>query len=149
MRHIFKNLITAFICLGFVAGCSTINTAPKEPVVEEERETIWDLFEDKDKSTQVQVNKHIWAASLDVLSFLPIEAADPFTGVIVMGWGTAPGSSQRYRASVFIKDAALDARSLKVSVQTPSGAASAETQRQIEDAILTRARQLRIADAKL
>ncbi|GHA47178.1 hypothetical protein GCM10008927_09950 [Amylibacter ulvae] len=149
MRHIIKNLIASIAVLGVVAGCSQINTAPKEPVVEEERETIWDLFENKDKSTQVQVNKYIWAASLDVLSFLPIEAADPFTGVIVMGWGSAPGSSQRYRASVFIKDAALDARSLKVSVQTPSGAASAQTQRQIEDAILTRARQLRISGAKL
>ena len=56
-----------------------------------ERETIWDLFIDQDDpNTTVQVNKYIWNAALDVLSFLPIQAADPFSGVIVTGYGT-PG----------------------------------------------------------
>ena len=95
------------------------------------------------------VNKYLWHASLDVLNFLPIEAADPFTGIIAFGNGRAPGSSQVYRATVYITDPALDARSLKVSITTSRGAASAETQRQVENAILSRARQLRISRAKL
>ena len=95
------------------------------------------------------VNKYLWHAALDVLSFLPIEAADPFSGIIAFGNGRAPGSSQVYRATVFITDPALDARSLKVSVTTSRGAASAQTQREIENAILSRARQLRISRAKL
>jgi len=98
---------------------------------------------------QVAVNRYLWAASLDVLNFLPVESVDPFTGVIVMGYGTPPGGSRAYRATVAISDPALDARSLNVSLLTRSGPAAAETTRAIEDAILSRARQLRINDGAL
>ncbi len=97
----------------------------------------------------VAVNRYIWAAALDVLNFLPIESVDPFTGVIVMGYGTPPGGNRAYRATVYITDPALDARSLNVALQSRSGTVSAETQRAIEDAILSRARQIRIADGTL
>ncbi len=97
----------------------------------------------------VAVNRYLWAASLDVLNFLPIESVDPFTGVIVMGYGTPPGGSRAYRATVAITDPALDARSLNVAILTRSGPAAAETTRAVEDAILSRARQLRIADGAL
>ncbi len=97
----------------------------------------------------VAVNRYLWAASLDVLQFLPVESVDPFTGVIVMGYGTPPGGSRAYRATIFITDPALDARSLNVALLTRSGPAAAETTRAIEDAILSRARQLRIADGAL
>ena len=93
---------------------------------------------------RVAVNKYLWAAAIDVLSFLPIETVDPFTGVIVFGYGTPPGGGKAYRATVHISDPALDARSLSVALQTRSGAVAAETQRAVEDAILARARQLRI-----
>jgi hypothetical protein len=97
----------------------------------------------------VAVNRYLWTASLDVLSFLPIESVDPFTGVIVTGYGTPPGGNSAYRATVHISDPALDARALNVAVQSRNGPVSAETQRTIEDAILSRARQLRIADGRL
>lgn len=132
-----------------LSACGGIDSAPKQPEVEEERETIWDLFNRPDQNTAVAVNKYLWRASMDVLNFLPVEAADPFTGVIVYDWGRAPGSPTLYRATVYVSDPALDARSLRVAVQTRSGTASAETQRQIENAILTRARQLRINGANL
>jgi uncharacterized protein DUF3576 len=99
-------------------------------------------------NSDIRVNKYLWAATLDTLNFLPIEAADPFSGVVVMGWGRAPGSSTDFRATVLIQDPALEAGSLKVAMQRRNGPASAETNRQIEDAILTRARQLRIQGAK-
>jgi hypothetical protein len=108
-----------------------------------------DLFTNGRADEVGAVNKYLWHAALDVLNFLPIEAADPFSGIIAFGNGRAPGSSTVYRATVFITDPALDARSLKVSITTSRGAASAETQRQIENAILSRARQLRISRAKL
>ena len=88
----------------------------------------------------------VWAASLDVLSFLPIQSVDPFTGVIVMGYGTPPGGNRSYRATVYITDPALDARSLNVALASQSGPVAPETARAVEDAILSRARQLRIAD---
>ena len=97
----------------------------------------------------VAVNRYLWAASLDVLNFLPVESVDPFTGVIVMGFGTPPGGNRAYRATIAITDPALDARSLNVGLITRTGPAAAETTRAIEDAILSRARQLRIADGLL
>ncbi len=97
----------------------------------------------------VAVNRYLWAASLDVLSFLPVQTADPFTGVISTGFGTPPGSGRAYRATIQVTDPALDARSLNVALQSRNGPVALETQRAIEDAILSRARQLRIADGAL
>ncbi|WP_372340133.1 DUF3576 domain-containing protein [Yoonia sp.] len=97
----------------------------------------------------VAVNRYLWAASLDVLSFLPVESADPFTGVITTGFGTPPGGSRAYRATVQVSDPAMDARSLNLSLLTTSGPVALETQRAVENAILDRARQLRIADGAL
>jgi hypothetical protein len=113
--------------------------------------TLWDLFSNSsDPNTTVEVNKYIWNATLDILNFLPVQTVDPFTGVIVTGYGTPPGGGQSYRATVYVQDPALDARSLKLSLQTRGGGAvSRDTQRAVEDAILTRARQLRIRDSRL
>jgi hypothetical protein len=118
---------------------------------DERRSTIWDLFSNSaDPNTTVEVNKYLWQASLDVLNFLPIESVDPFTGVISTGYGTPPGGGRAYRATIYVQDPALDARSLKVALQSRGGGAVApETARAVEDAILTRARQLRIQDANL
>ena len=111
----------------------------------EERGTVWDLFGTGDDSqAPVRVNKYIWNAALDVLDFLPIQTVDAFSGVIVTGFGIPPGGRKAYRATVYVQDPALDARSLDVTLLTRSGPASDGTVRAIEDAILTRARQLRI-----
>jgi hypothetical protein len=103
-----------------------------------------------DANTSLEVNRYIWAASLEVLNFLPIESVDPFSGVIVTGYGTPPGSGRAYKATILVQDPALDARSLKLSLQTRGGGdVDPATVRAIEDAILTRARQLRVQDSKL
>ena len=117
----------------------------------ERGDTIWDLFSNSDDpNTTVEVNKYIWQASLEVLNFLPIESVDPFTGVIVTGYGRPPGGGRAYRATIYVQDPALDARSLKVALQGQGGASVApETVRAVEDAILTRARQRRVRDSKL
>ena len=64
-------------------------------------------------------------------------------------YGTPPGGGRAYRATIYVQDPALDARSLKVSLVSKSGPVDAATVRAVEDAILTRARQLRIRDGKL
>ena len=111
----------------------------------EERETIWDLFENRDNSeSPVRANSYIWIAALDILDFMPVEAIDPFTGIIETGWGTPPGGNQQYQATVVVSDTALDARSLKVALRTRRGLADSDTTRAVEDAILSRARQLRV-----
>ena len=157
-----RRAATVLACAA-LAGCAGSSDAPDPGgsieagrvqqrgagIVRPERETIWDLFDRDDPETSVDVNRFIWNAALDVLDFLPVEAVDPFTGVIVMGYGVPPGGGTPYRATVYVQDPALDARSLNVALATRSGPASAATQRAVEDAILTRARQLRIATGRL
>lgn len=122
-------------------GSNDIETDPDK--------TIWSIFRGKTAENKVQVNRYIWAASLEVLNFLPIQSVDPFTGVIVTGYGTPPGGGRAYRATVLVDDPALDARSLNVALQSRGGGAvSRATSRAVEDAILSRARELRIADSK-
>ncbi|PQO24802.1 DUF3576 domain-containing protein [Rhodobacteraceae bacterium WD3A24] len=136
----------------FSGGVSDNPNVPQERVTpaEANRSSIWDLFANRDDpNTTVEVNRYIWNAALEVLDFLPVEQVDPFTGVFVTGYGTPPGGGTPYRATVHVTDPALDARALNVAVMTRSGPAGAETQRAVEDAILTRARQLRVRDLGL
>ena len=133
-------------------GSNSDDTAIKPRALASEgdsRSTIWDVTNRDLKTTPVKVNRYIWQASLEVLDFMPIETIDPFSGVIVMGYGTPPGGKTKYEATVLVTDPALDARTLRVSLRTPSGPADPETMRALEDAILSRARQLREADAQL
>ncbi len=115
-------------------------------IVDEDRATIWDLFGNRDDpNTTVRVNGYIWRAALEVLDFLPIQAVDPFTGVIVTGYGRPAGGAVAWRATVLVNDPALDARSLHLSLERQGGGTvDADTVRAVENAILTRARQLRI-----
>ncbi|MDR5652395.1 DUF3576 domain-containing protein [Ruixingdingia sedimenti] len=114
------------------------------------RAKLGDLLRARDDgSLGGSVNRYLWNAALDVLSFLPVETVDPFSGVISTGYGRPPGGGRAYRATIYVSDPALDARSLNVAVQGQGGAAVApETLRAIEDAILTRARQLRVRDSR-
>jgi len=125
--------------------------SPRRTNQERNGRSVFDLFSTRDDpNTTLEVNKYLWSASLDVLSFMPIEAADPFTGTIVMGYGRPQGGGPAYRATVFISDPALDARALRVSLQDINGrAVGSETQRAVENAILTRARQIRVRDTGL
>ena len=95
------------------------------------------------------VNKYLWQASIEVLNFLPINSADPFSGIIVFGKGKAPGSTRSYDATVYISDPALDARSLSVTVRSSNGTISSEAKREIELAKLSRDRQLRLKELNL
>lgn len=137
----------------FGGGEQTVATNNERPARERakpERETIWDLFTNQDDpNTTVEVNKYLWNAALDVLNFMPLQAADPFTGVMVFGYGTPPGGGAAYKATVYVRDPALDARSIEVALMSRGGPVSTETAHKIEDAILARARQLRMQDYKL
>ncbi|GHF34641.1 hypothetical protein GCM10017056_02630 [Seohaeicola zhoushanensis] len=113
------------------------------------KSSLWAAFGPNKTDQTVNVNRYIWAATLDVLNFLPVQSVDPFTGVIVTGYGNPPGGGRAYRATVHVRDPALDARSLNVSLHSQGGTVSPATVRAVEDAILARARQLRIQDRKL
>ena len=115
--------------------------------------SIFDLFRGNTQpQRQMAVNRYLWTAALDTLSFLPMEGADPFSGVIVTGWGRVGTDPTPFRVTVYISEAALDARSLRVAAFRQQGgravAVSSADNRRLEDAILTRARQLKIASTE-
>ena len=131
-----------------VTSNTTDQTNKKGIVLLDDNGRLGDLF--KSGSDEIgSVNKYLWQAPLEVLSFLPINSADPFSGIIVFGRGKAPGSSQSYDATVYVSDPALDARSLSVTVRSSNGTVSSEAKREIERAILSRARQLRLKELDL
>ena len=131
-----------------VTSATTDQTRKKGIVLIDDNGKLGDLF--KGSSDELgSVNKYLWQASLEVLSFLPINSADPFSGIIVFGKGKAPGSTQFYDATVYISDPALNARSLNVTARSSNGTVSSETKLEIENAILNRARQLRLKELDL
>jgi hypothetical protein len=100
------------------------------------------------------VNSYLWHASLDTLSFLPLQSADPFGGVIISDWYISPTSpDERLKVTIYILDRSLRADGLKVVVfrQVRNGnvwqdaAPGPDTAHKLEDSILTRARELRLA----
>ena len=115
--------------------------------------SIFDLFRGNTQpQRQMAVNRYLWTAALDTLSFLPMEGADPFSGVIVTGWGRVGTDPTPFRVTVYISEAALDARALRVAAFRQQGGravpVSSVDNRRLEDAILTRARQLKIASTE-
>jgi hypothetical protein len=103
----------------------------------------------------IGVNSYLWRSSLDVLSFMPLSEVDPFGGVIITDWYANPElPTERFRATVYILDTRLRADALSVQIfkqvaaedgRWVDAAVDPATRIQIENAILTRARQLRIS----
>jgi hypothetical protein len=102
----------------------------------------------------VGVNSYLWHATLDTLSFMPLASADPFGGVIITDWYSAPTNlSERMKVTIYILDRRLRADGIRIAVfrqiRSNEGwvdaAVNADTANKLEDAILTRARELRLA----
>jgi len=100
------------------------------------------------------VNSYLWHATLDTLSFMPLQSEDPFGGVIITDWYSSPQTpGERLKVTVYILDRRLRADGLKIAVfrQTKSNegwvdvAVNPDTATKLTDAILTRARELRLA----
>lgn len=100
----------------------------------------------------VAVNGFLWRASLDTVAFMPVASADPFGGVIITDWYAMPEApDERFKLNVYILARSLRADGVRVAVfrqvQSPGGWQDAsvgqDTNTRIEDAILSRARQLR------
>ncbi|ACG79925.1 conserved hypothetical protein [Phenylobacterium zucineum HLK1] len=106
----------------------------------------------------ISVNGYLWRATLDTLSFMPLASADPYGGVVITDWYINPEKpDERFKCTVYILDARLRADGLNVAVfkQTRDAAgnwvdapAAVQTEADIENAILTRARQLRLSNIR-
>jgi hypothetical protein len=104
----------------------------------------------------IGVNSFLWRASLDTIAFMPIASADPFGGVILTDWYSSPDApAERFKVNLYILDRQLRSDALKIAVfrQQRAGndwrdsAVGSDTAVQLEDAILTRARQLRVSQS--
>jgi len=155
-----------------LSGCSKIKGEAKYPTGEnreanggndiyEKPDTIFGknkggLFgkkRNKGGESGIGVNNFLWRATLGTVSFMPLASADPFGGVILTDWYTTPENpNERVKINAFIMGRELKADGIRVRTfrQELKGNAwrdatvSEETARKLEDAILTRARQLRI-----
>ena len=155
-----------------LVGCNSID--PGDPIEADrgsgaglekyiqERKTIWggasvSLFGDDPESGggSIGVNAFLWRATLDTISFMPVNSADPFGGVIITDWHSAAAApNERFKLNIYILGRALRADGIRVAVFrqifTRSGVwadakVPEDTKTKIEDSILTRARQLRNA----
>ncbi len=106
----------------------------------------------------IGVNGYLWRATLDTLAFMPLQSADPYGGVVITDWYINPEKpGERFKATVYILDSRLRADGLNVTVfkQVSDGAGgwanaptADQTSTDIENAILTRARQLRLSNIR-
>ncbi len=105
----------------------------------------------------IGVNSYLWRASLDTIKFMPLASADPFGGVIITEWYSPPNEpNERFKLNVFILGRELRADGISVSVfhqrrdaegQWADAPVDPKTNIDLEDSILTRARQLRLSTA--
>lgn len=163
MAFVMRGLAMGLMALS-LAGCGTFGNNDKARVVhtEEEGRGLFGtgLFA-RDKSdqaggpAQIGVNGYLWRASLDTLAFMPLASADPYGGVIITDWYAAPEApNERFKATVYILDTRLRADGLNVQIfkqvaqngQWVDAQPSPQTETDLENAILTRARQLRLAN---
>ena len=102
--------------------------------------------------TAIGVNSYLWRATLETLSFMPLNQADSAGGVIVTDWYANPQNpNERVKVSVSILDQDLRADALRVAAsrEVLQGATwvaapvQAATVQKLEDIILTKARDLR------
>ena len=102
------------------------------------------------------VNSYLWRATLDTLAFMPLASADPIGGTVITDWYVNPEKpDERFKAIVYILDTRLRADGLNVTVfkQTRDGSGqwvdapvAGQTDIDIENSILTRARQIRLSN---
>lgn len=107
----------------------------------------------KSGGAYIGVNSYLWRASLDVISFMPLASADPFGGVIITDWyQDATNKMERVKMNIVISNTTLQSDAVKVSVfkQKSDGkswrdlASNEHLARELEDKILTRAKELKI-----
>ena len=105
----------------------------------------------------VGVNSYLWRATLDTVSFMPLASADPFGGVIITDWySPSETPNERFKMNVLILGRELRADGVRATVfrqkrdasgQWADATVEPQTDIDLENAILTRARQLRLNTA--
>lgn len=166
----FQFVIVSILTLS-LAACSGISGKQEYPKNEYDRErekygsvldiggenddsgvnTLWSSGK-KNSNSGLGVNAYLWRSALDTISFMPLMSADSNGGIIITDWYTpAESPTERVKLNVRIKDKTLRADGVKVTVfrQEKRGAdwvdtaPNTNTAKQLEEAILTHARELK------
>ena len=148
-KHSVKLVAASAIAAIFLVGCGSLglgkNSSKKQAAARKAATA---------NAPNMGVNSYLWRASLETLNFMPLAQVDPFGGVIVTDWyASAEAPNERFKANIYILDTNLRADALKASIfkqkrisgNWQDASIDADTARQIENAILTRARELYIA----
>ena len=110
------------------------------------------LGNSQNSSVGLPINALLWRASLDVLSTIPLDDVDTFGGTIVTEWYQLNKTSdERIKMTAFVLDRELRADGIRVIVYVQKrignswqdSGTDSEMGKQIEDLILTRAREIR------
>ena len=119
-----------------------------------------DLFGNGNNNSQttsigMPINPYLWKASIDTLEFMPFSSADPFAGIIITDWYTGENEKgERCKINVFIKGMEMKTENLKVNSFCQSLSESGiwidqkinlENNRKLENAILNKAKKLRLS----
>mgnify|MGYP001458802803 CR=1 FL=1 len=107
---------------------------------------------DKNSGIGLPINALLWRASLDILSTIPLDDVDTFGGTIVTEWYQLDKTSdERIKMTAFVLDRELRADGIRVVVYVQKrignnwqdSGTDSEMGKQIEELILTRAREIR------
>ena len=138
--------IAILLCCLALAGCGTTGSSNGGAAV---------ISSNSGGKITLGVNSYLWHASLATLSFMPLSSADPFGGVIITNWYTPKNApNERTKVTVYILSRTLRADGIKVAVfrqtrqsdgQWVDASVNPQTVTKLEDAILTRARELRLS----
>lgn len=173
IRYISQLVLLSF-SMQIVASCSGVETKNEYPDIpeQERRKRLGSLTgegglisfgkKSDDETTSyasgIGINSYLWRATLDTISFMPLQSADPFGGVVITDWYQDPAAKgERFKINVVINSRSLrsDAVSVSVFKQTlnetglwQDAGSNKEVANQLENKILTRAREFRVKNLK-
>lgn len=170
-NRFIRPVALSLLSILLLPACSGVETKAEYPDRDRERvyrygsltggEGGFEILGNRNRSkdgeqTGIGVNSYLWRAALDTISFMPLASADPFGGVILTDWYSAPNApGERTKAQVYVLSRELRADAVKATVfrqvQDSRGnwkdaPVAADSGSKLEDAILTRARQIRQAN---
>ncbi len=169
-KSIFSILV-AFTLVSMLSACGIFGSSSKadQPLnsnlaLKESRgsvtggEGLFGMGGSKDKDSNgggIGVNSFLWRATLDTLAFMPLASADPFGGVIITDWYEDPKTKgERFKVNALILDKTLRADGVKITLFKQKMDANgnwrdvevnSHVARDLENTILTRAREMRLA----
>jgi len=106
-------------------------------------------------SIGMPINPYLWKGSLETIGFMPLSSANPFGGIIITDWySDGQNINERCKINIFIKGLALKTSNLKVNtfcqsfennrwIDLPT---SASQSAQLENAILNKAKRIKLAN---